>query len=860
MAQEKPVHAQVSEQKTETKNHVVPARGQSVIKSLEDEEFEYDFWQDLRDSLPPWIDEIVGFALFVFGILSFISLYFPSQTQVALAWADILHRLFGDGSVFVAGALFAFGILIWLPKAGLRLRFSSLRLLSLEIIFLAVLALLHLRHGGVELRALARAGQGGGLLGWGISYPVNWVMGKQPAMAFFAFVIAASIIVLLGLRRRHIVAFLGKLSQRLSDYSQGPKPANQPEPDQNGIGLYRRLATAPGYRTGFMRIRTDPANLPAELRESPPATADTSRTKAQAGPAPTTAENEHSKTEDEPDDAPGSSVKVSGQTDPAAAGKTDARGQAAAPATEKTAHKARQTVEQKQTGNGAGNIDGLPELALLSASELALPDQAEIDKNIAIIENTLLENGIAVEIAHVQTGPAVTRYALQPHKADGGERIRLSKISAYARELSLALAGKRLRIETPVAGTNYAGIEVPNEAPCTVALRDVMASEGFRKARANSASSLIIPLGRDIANEAVAIDLAATPNLLIAGMAGSGRSVCMAAIATSLLLQHNPERLQMIMLDAQKVDLTRFAGIPHLLGPVESNSDRIIGVLRWCLREMDRRYKLLEKHSARNIELFNERQAEDGNETGKMPYLAIFIGDLGALMQRDSVETEACVSRLAQMARAVGMHLVIATRRASADIVTGFIKANFPARIAFAVASSADSRVIVDKAGAEQLLGAGDMLFHSGDAAGHRRVQACYVSAEDIGAVVQHWKGWQRLQRWQAERPDWRSGTSSNAAPWQYTLDRRQFLAETDPLLEEVVKLIVVEQEASAALIQRRLAIAKPRAAQIMELLGELDALGEELAGGSSRRVTIPPVPDPIRFIVERHLRKQQDN
>ena len=845
MAQEQPVDPQATDQVSEAVDQLVSVQRESVIKPLEDEQLEYDFWEDLKDSLPPWIDEVVGFVLFVFGILSFISLYFPSEALVAVTWADILHKLFGNGSVFVAGTLFAFGILLWLPKAGIRVGFTSVRMLALEIMFLSVLAMLHLSNSDAELRALARAGQGGGLIGWGISYPFYWVMGRQPALAFFALMILTSVVIFIGLRRRHIVAFLGNLSQQLTDYSQDPGgPRNQ-----NAIGLYRTLATAPGYRTRIMRIRPDPQNIPEELREPQAAPEKRPLMPAQDSSA---AAAELTETDSALD---GAIDKSDGLVGGAVASES-----AAADDVDEGEHQAAEDDKQVEIGDPAASDysdydeGALPALELLSAIELQLPQEEEIDKNVSLIENTLLEFDIEIHVIDVQVGPTVTRYALQPHKADGSERIRLSKIASYSRDLSLALAAKRLRMETPVPGTNYMGIEVPNKRPSIVALRNVMASDSYRKARAHAAPALMIPLGRDVMGEPVPIDLTSMPHLLIAGTTGSGKSVCMAAIATSLLMQNAPDRLQMVMLDPKMVELARFNGIPHLIGPVETDNERIIGVLRWCAREMDRRYKLLEKHSARNIDIFNDRQEESANPEGKLPYLVIMIDEIGDLMMRDPVETEACITRLAQMARAVGMHMVVATQRPSVDVITGLIKANFPSRIAFSVASGADSRVILDKTGAEQLLGKGDMLFLSSDAAGPRRVQGCYVSEDDVRAVLQHWQGWG------AARFDANSGATAKRAPWERTLKRRQFLTDTDPMLEEVIKLVVEAQEASASLIQRRLGLGYPRAARIMDLLEELDVVGDVVPGGRSREVIVPPVPDPFRFVLERHLKKQQDD
>ncbi len=850
MAQEQSAEPQAADQVSGTVSHITRIQRDSIIKPLEDEQLEFDFWEDLKDSLPPWLDEVVGFALFVFGILSFISLYFPSEALVAVTWADILHQLFGNGSVFVAGALFAFGILLWLPKTGIRVGFTSARMLALEIIFLSVLAMLHLGNSDVELRALARAGQGGGLIGWGISYPFYWVMGRQPALALFALFIVISLVVCIGLRRWHIVAFLGKLSQQLSDLSQEGEQGGDAALEPNGVGIYQALATSPDYRARIMRIRPDLENIPEEFRERRAAADETKPIAARVWSAPSTVETTVKTDEsangaaaDEMIDAPDNAGRA-------------AVAAASAAAIESANKAARDDSAVKKGAEGGYKEDAesaLPGLELLSALELQLPDREEIDKNVLLIENTLLEFDIEVHILDVHVGPTVTRYALQPHNADGSERIRLSKIASYAPDLSLALAA-RLRMETPVPGTNYMGIEVPNKRASIVALRNVMESESYRMARAKATSALMIPLGRDVMGIPVPIDLTAMPHLLVAGTTGSGKSVCMAAIATSLIMQHSPDQLQIIMLDPKMVELTRFNGIPHLLGPVETDNERIIGVLRWCTREMDRRYKLLEKHSARNIDIYNSRQEESDNPGRKLPYLAILIDEIGDLMLRNPDETEACVTRLAQMARAVGMHMVVATQRPSVDVITGLIKANFPARIAFSVASGGDSRVILDKTGAEHLLGKGDMLFLSSDAALPKRVQGCYVSEDDVRAVLRYW------QQWQAARVDTGSAEAAKRAPWERAVMRRQFLSETDPRLEDVIKLVAAAREASASLIQRRLGLGHPRAARIMELLEELGVVGDVVAGGRSRRVIIPAGRDPFRFVMERHFKKKREN
>ena len=784
-----------------------PPRADDIIKPLDDEQLEFDFWQDLKDSLPPWLDEVVGFALVVFGILSFIALFFPTEALVAAAWSDILNQLFGSGSVIVAGAVFAIGVLLWLPATGWKIGFRSAQFLALEIAFLCSLALLHLSHSDVELRALARAGQGGGLIGWGISYPFYWIMGRHAAFLFFALLCIGALIVVIGLRRRHIAQSIDALTQRLSNY--GEAAANNRNADEDALGLFRQLASEPGYRSRIMRIRPDPSNVPEHVR-----------LRNQSGEKP--------------------KVKpVVAQLD------------ATPPVAEK--QNAELAPEEDAQPQGAPREFGLPDTDLLTPIALRMPSPEEVRRNVSLIKNTLLEFDIDITINDddVQVGPTVTRYALKPHNAAGDARTRLSKIASYSRDLSLALAAKRLRMETPVPGTNYMGIEVPNKSPATVALRNVLDSQTYRSTAEADDAALPIPLGRDVRGEPVAIDLADLPHLLIAGATGSGKSVCMAAIVTALLMQNTPDQLQLIMLDPKMVELTRFNGIPHLLGPVETDHARIVGVLRFCAREMDRRYKLLEKAAARNIERYNQRQDEIGNHADKLQRLVIMIDEIGDLMLANPAETEAAITRLAQMARAVGMHLVVATQRPSVDVLTGLIKANFPSRIAFSVASAADSRVILDKTGAENLLGKGDMLLLTADKAAPIRVQGCFVSEDDARAVFNHWR------QWQAAHFAGDADPGPRRAPWDRALKRGKFLSDTDPMLEDVVALVVDAGEASASLIQRRLGLGYPRAARIMDLLEELGVVGEAKDGGRTRQVIIPPVPDPFRFVLERHLNQR---
>ena len=797
---------------------------QDVIKPLDETAREFDFWEDLKASWPPWINEVVGFALIVFGILSFISLFIASDALVAVTWADMLTSLFGEGALFVAGAIFAFGVILWLPKVGVQVRFSAARLLALELIFLSILAILHLSNSDSELRALARAGQGGGLIGWGLSYPFFWIMGRPLALALFSALAGVCFVIMIGLRRQHISAIMSRLGLRLQTFSENSTKARASDRHDNASDLYKRLADEPGYRTRIMRIRPSLESLPPEIAEQRAASAaenGLSRVRPAKANGSDAAADEDEPAHDDQDNSSESSA------DPAAQ---------AAPEPQVETPVNHVTSQRPDPWRGS-----LPDLDSLTASDMILPSDEEIERKARLIQNTLLEFDLETTVLDVQVGPTVTRFALLPHKEDGSDRIRMSKIASYARDLSLALAAKRLRMETPVPGTNFMGIEVPNQEPATVALRNLLESDEYERRKQRGRAPLLAPLGRNVTGEPVAIDLTQMPHLLIAGTTGSGKSVCMGALATSLLLQYTPEQLRLVMLDPKMVELSRFNGIPHLMGPVEIEHERIIGVLRWCTAEMDRRYKLLEEGGARNIKMYNEAQLQRGADGETLPYIVMLIDEIGDLMLSSPDETERALTRLAQMARAVGMHMIIATQRPSVDVITGLIKANFPARIAFSVASGADSRVIIDRAGAENLLGRGDMLFLSSDAAGPERIQGCFIAEDDVREVVNHWRSEKAA----------RAGNSQGAAPWKDDLERRRFIAETDPMLDEVLKLVVKSGEASASLIQRRLGLGYPRAARIMDLLMELGVVGEEIGGGRSREVIIPRDRDPLEFAME---------
>ncbi|MDX1995726.1 MAG: DNA translocase FtsK [bacterium] len=807
-----------------------------------------EFWDALLDSFPPWLDEIGAIALLVFGIVSFMAIFNVSpDATLAIAWSNALRSLFGYGSLLVSGGIFALGIIILLPKIGITVSFPTRRVLALEIGFLAVLAIMHLSSGDSELRAIARNGEGGGYIGWGMSAPLHWAFGPAFSTLVYTLILILSFGVVIGITRTQVNHWLQTASDRLKNYSQRmftaaapPAPPAPPVAAEATAPPPMSLSPRRPPTSALIRIRPNFDALPPSMRPG-------------AGEATEKSDiNERFE----------KLIVTGGETNPAVSASLIADYDLIGKPVENKGGKGAPLFVERPDGRVkryfalesmkepkklAKRDKALPPLELLQDVEMNPPDEYEINRNVVLIENTLMEFDINIDVVDVKVGPTVTQYAVQPfreNKAGEGEnvmeRTRLSKIAALSRDLELALSAKRLRLETPVPGHSYMGIEVPNKNPSTVALRSVYESRDFHDALLRAKSPLVIPLGRDVAGNAVSVDLASMPHLLIAGTTGSGKSVAIAAMAAALILNNTPDRVKMVMLDPKMVELSRFNGLPHLLGPVETDMERIIGVLRWCTREMDRRYKLLEENVARNIADYNARLGQRRKDE-QLPYIVIMIDEIGDLMMSRPDETEKTVTRLAQMARAVGMHLVVATQRPSVDVITGLIKANFPSRIAFAVASGIDSRVILDTVGAESLLGRGDMLYLAVDAAAPRRLQGCYVTDSEVRDLVKYWKDWYATQITEGKME------KAGVAPWDRGLTRREFLSEIDPMLEDAIELVVNEQEASASLIQRKLGLGYPRAARMIDLLEELGVIGEPVAGGRSRKVMIEKGKDPFK-------------
>ncbi len=468
----------------------------------------------------------------------------------------------------------------------------------------------------------------------------------------------------------------------------------------------------------------------------------------------------------------------------------------------------------------------LPSITLLDTVTARRERMAdEIKRNVRVIESTLQTFGVECRVVGVNPGPAVTQYEVQP-----GPGVQVKRITALQNDLSLALAAAPLRIEAPIPGKSAVGIEVPNKSASLVTIREVIETAAFRE----GSNKLALGLGNDVSGQSIVADLTRMPHLLIAGATGQGKSVCINALITSLLFQVTPDHLRLLLIDPKRVELTGYNGLPHLALPVLVESHQAAAALRWAVAEMDRRYKLFSAEGVRNIAAYNEKASQ--KLARSLPYVVIVIDELADLMMVAAGEIEELICRIAQLARAVGIHLIIATQRPSTDIITGLIKANIPSRIAFAVGSQVDSRVILDAGGAEKLLGRGDMLYQPVDAGKPTRIQGAFVSDPEVEGVVNFWKT-QGAPRYMEEILE-----EGAASEWD---GERREERKLDPLFARSARAVAAEGGASVSLVQRKFNVGYSRAGRIVDQLAEHRVIGG-YQGSKSREVlmTLPDVDD----------------
>jgi S-DNA-T family DNA segregation ATPase FtsK/SpoIIIE len=768
--------------------------------------------KQLRKELPPYTDEVLALLLMAFGLLSFLSLLSPTSGALGTVWSGALQQAFGGGAFVISAVILSAGGLLLVPKLGIPVRLNWWRIVAAELFYVFVLAYIHAgiraslggEAGRVEAFARAFEGRGGGMVGWAIQEALHILLGDMVTGIVLLALIALTGALVIGIRRDQLVDLLDRIYARLMAMVE--RLEDVPQPASEAARTYEVL-NPNGPR--LVELPAIPGRPSIVTGEKGAGAITIARVGAPANP--------------------GSPFQGS-------------RTQAERIRATRTIEHRFQLDRREEKRRTRKRSEKLPPLDLLDVREFERPGDDEINVNAVIIEETVEDFGMQVEVIGVKAGPTITQYAVQPFKRvdqDGEkvvvDRVRVTRVAALAKDLSLALAAPSVRIQAPVPGTNYIGVEVPNTRPGIVSLRPVIESDDFYRMK----SSLAIALGRQVDGNPFAADLGSMPHLLIGGTTGSGKSVCLRSIATCLATNNTPDRLRMVMIDPKMVELIRFNGLPHLLGRVEVQLDRILGVLRWITREMERRYRLMEDAQARNIATYNHGRRKNQ----RLPYIVVLIDELAELMMEHPDDTEHLITRLAQMARATGIHLVVATQRPSTDVVTGLIKANFPARVSFAVASGVDSRVIIDSVGAEDLVGNGDLLYQGADAAGPIRLQGCFVNDYEMERIVTFWRN-----NWEYD--------DFAPAPWEKALTRAAVLDETDEMLEDAIRVVLAEGEASASLLQRRLNVGYPRAGRLADALYKMGVVGEEQGGGRTRKVLIPLDTDPTTYIINWRMGK----
>jgi S-DNA-T family DNA segregation ATPase FtsK/SpoIIIE len=723
----------------------------------------------------------IGGLLMISGLLSLVALL-SSKNGPLTAWvAQTTATIAGVGGFIIPVALIILGFYLLLRKFDKLPHVSGGRTAGIILIYLNVLGWIHFFNGGGY--ETAKLGKGGGLIGAGIDSALFKTLGGAGEVVFLVAWFLVALIFVVDISLPELVSRIGKIFQRK------PVPAyamakQRPLPR---VTTYEEPPTDTALPEGF-------ASLDLQSNYSNGSQVTPRREPAQR-----------------------SSVYRTGA-------------QSAASQSNET------LIPSPVVKIGVGKPEApwtIPAVADILDPATPATIQSHYDKDRArIIEETLASFGAPAHIVEIHRGPAVTQFGVEPDFIEnraGRTRVRVAKIVALEHDLALSLAAPSIRIQAPVPGKGYVGIEVPNSELTLVSLRELVETETFRKIK----STLRFALGKDVAGKPVCADLTAMPHLLIAGTTNSGKSVLVNALLCSLLLNNSPADLRLLLVDPKRVELTGYNNIPHLLAPVVVDAERVTGALQWVLREMDQRYKKFASASARNITEYNRQ----GNE--KLPYLVIVIDELSDLMMLAPDETEHNLTRLAQLARATGIHLIISTQRPSVDVLTGLIKANFPARIAFMVASNTDSRVILDAPGADRLLGRGDMLYQAPDAPAPVRLQGVYVSDPEIQRLVDAWRVI-ALNR-TAQGGEMPEDHAVEMIPPGTPLKQPALFGDSDiggdPLLNDATEIVRREGKASISMLQRKMRVGYTRAARLVDTLEEQGIIGPQQHGSQVREI-----------------------
>ena len=777
-------------------------------------------WSWSRLSLDRKLD-IAGVALVLLGLLTLLSLFSSNHGSAIGLWVQFINMVAGWGAFILPVGVVLVGVWLVLRNVERLPMLSAERLTGVALLYLNILAWMHLWAGGGW--EIAQAGEGGGYTGALFERLTVGALGSAGAVIAFVAWSLIAILLTLDVSVTEIFHFfqmtLASLAHRINrqlDASRSARAAAQSSAVPAAAGPASNSANARDTYVPELdalgRPRLDTLRRPENNPANGPATS--------VAPA---------------DTPPGASSALPNDFHPLNTGRS-ARRPGADPSSRAVHPESSSAAAASQPAASLPPWK-LPDVTTLletSGASSGEGDKAEEDRRSRIIEETLASFGAPVKVVKVNAGPTVTQFGVEPQYVEtrnGKTRVRVSKIVNLADDLALALAAPRIRIQAPVPGRNYVGVEVPNSEISRVLLRDVLESDAFRKIK----SPMRFALGKDVGGHARAYDLAAMPHLLIAGTTGSGKSVLVNAILSSLLLYNTPNELRMILVDPKRVELTGYNGIPHLLSPVIVEAEEVIGALQWVQREMDARYHKFSQQGARNIADYNARN------NPPLPYMLVLVDELADLMMLAPDETERALTRLAQLARATGIHLVLATQRPSVDVVTGLIKANFPARVAFAVASGVDSRVILDQPGAERLLGRGDMLFQAPDAAAPVRLQGVFVSDPEIQRVVDYW----RQQAYDLRNVNIHTTTATpvnmdvplNAPLKQTPLFNEETGGSGDPIMQQAIQIVREEGHASISMLQRKLRIGYTRSARLIDQMEELGIIGPSQPTSQVREV-----------------------
>lgn len=764
---------------------------------------------------PAQQEQLAALALLLIAALTFLGAVNTTNGSLLDGWTRVLSILFG-WSRYLAPFFFA-GLGAWLMLDSLDMRpdIGWERPLALIILFfvlasfLQIVAVSFMEVAPTSIAA-AQAGQGGGLIGHALYDFMVGGLGLAGALLVLGVLLAIGLILLFNI----------PLSQIITGFTDGM---------QNLRGMFTRSASQ------VKITQNGKERVPTEMVTAPPRDPPTDRRRPPTNDVPRL---------------------------PADFGMDDAVNQEPPPV--------RPSVAARIVGGGAPaqpvmhrewRLPRVPDILEESVEQEI--SATEIRTKVKQIEETLAHFGVPAKVVEVNQGPTITQFGVEPgflqqKSADGSMRqtkVKVNRISGLQHDLELALAAAPIRVEAPVPGKGMVGIEVPNSQISLVSLRSVIESEEFQRVRTKSA--LAFALGQDVSGQPIVADLAKMPHLLVAGATGSGKSVAVNAMISCMIMTNTPDELQFVMVDPKRVELSTFNGIPHLLAPVVVEMDLAVAALNRTVQEMDDRYKKFAQVGARNLETYNALP-EEKRRGPKMPYLILVVDELADLMMTSPDEVEHTVTRLAQMARATGIHLVLATQRPSVDVVTGLIKANFPSRISFAVTSQVDSRVVLDTPGAEKLLGRGDMLYMASDSSKLARLQGCFVSDKELDRLVSYWKGFV-----DAAPPQMPTVTTISNAPkasvtpstvvyppatgamvqgglWS-DLKVEPKRSEEDELLEQAIRICQDNERASVSLLQRKLRIGYSRAAKLMELLVERGYVSEEEGAPTKGRQVLPP-------------------